>query len=43
MILQSEALECGLACVAMVANQYGYQLNLTTLRNHYSVLLKGSI
>ncbi|GGW70280.1 peptidase domain-containing ABC transporter [Alishewanella tabrizica] len=41
-ILQSEAAECGLACVAMVANQYGHQLDLTTLRNRYSVSLKGS-
>lgn len=42
MILQSEAAECGLACVAMVANYYGHQLDLTTLRNRYSVSLKGT-
>jgi ATP-binding cassette subfamily B protein RaxB len=42
MILQSEAAECGLACVAMVANYYGHQLDLTTLRNRYSVSLKGA-
>ena len=41
-ILQSESAECGLACVAMVANQYGHQLDLTTLRNRYSVSLKGT-
>ncbi|WP_027671224.1 peptidase domain-containing ABC transporter [Rheinheimera baltica] len=42
MIYQSEAAECGLACIAMVANQHGHQLDLTTLRNRYSVSLKGA-
>ncbi|MCT8127154.1 peptidase domain-containing ABC transporter [Alishewanella sp. BS5-314] len=41
-LLQSEAAECGLACVAMVANYYGHQLDLATLRNRYSVSLKGT-
>lgn len=39
---QSEAAECGLACIAMVANHHGHQLDLTTLRNRYSVSLKGA-
>jgi ATP-binding cassette subfamily B protein RaxB len=42
LIYQSEAAECGLACVAMVANYHGHQLDLTTLRNRYSVSLKGA-
>lgn len=42
MIYQSEAAECGLACIAMVANHHGHQLDLTTLRNRYSVSLKGA-
>ncbi|WP_213995167.1 ABC transporter transmembrane domain-containing protein [Arsukibacterium sp.] len=42
MIYQSEAAECGLACIAMVANHHGHQLGLTTLRNRYSVSLKGA-
>lgn len=42
MIYQSEAAECGLACIAMVANYHGHQLDLTTLRNRYSVSLKGA-
>lgn len=42
MIHQSEAAECGLACIAMVANFHGHQLDLTTLRNRYSVSLKGA-
>lgn len=39
---QSEAAECGLACMAMVANYHGHQLDLTTLRNRYSVSFKGA-
>lgn len=42
MLYQSEAAECGLACIAMVANHHGHQLDLTTLRNRYSVSLKGA-
>lgn len=42
MTYQSEAAECGLACMAMVANHHGHQLDLTTLRNRYSVSLKGA-
>jgi ATP-binding cassette subfamily B protein RaxB len=42
MIYQSEAAECGLACMAMVANHHSHQLDLTTLRNRYSVSLKGA-
>ena len=42
MIYQSEAAECGLACVAMVANHHGHQLDLSSLRNRYSVSLKGA-
>ena len=42
MIFQSEAAECGLACIAMVANHHGHQLDLTTLRNRYSVSFKGA-
>lgn len=42
MIYQSEAAECGLACMAMIANYHGHQLDLTTLRNRYSVSFKGA-
>ena len=42
MIYQSEAAECGLACMAMVANYHGHQLDLTTLRNRYRVSFKGA-
>lgn len=40
-ILQAEAAECGIACLAMVAGHYGYQTSLTELRRKFSVSLKG--
>jgi ATP-binding cassette subfamily B protein RaxB len=40
-ILQSEASECGIACLAMVANAHGYRTTLSDLRHRFSVSLKG--
>lgn len=40
-ILQTEASECGLASVAMIASFYGYEIDLATLRQKFSVSLKG--
>ncbi len=40
-ILQSEAAECGLASLAMVASHYGYKSDLTTLRKSFPQSLKG--
>src|SRR5215213_229276 len=42
MILQSEASECGLACLAMVAQFYGYAANLPDLRRRFGMSLKGA-
>jgi ATP-binding cassette subfamily B protein RaxB len=42
LVLQSEAAECGLACLAMVAAHHGYRTDLTTLRSRHSVSLKGT-
>ncbi|PRC94877.1 peptidase domain-containing ABC transporter [Solimicrobium silvestre] len=42
LILQTEASECGLACLAMVANHYGYHSDLADLRRQFSVSLKGA-
>jgi len=42
MILQTEASECGLACLAMVAGAHGYRSDLATLRSKYSISLKGT-
>ncbi len=40
-ILQTEAAECGLACLAMVAGAYGLDTDLPTLRRRFSLSLKG--
>ena len=41
-ILQAEAAECGLACLAMVAQKYGFKTDLASLRRKYPVSLKGA-
>jgi len=41
-ILQSEAAECGLACLAMAANHHGQQIELRELRRRFSLSLKGA-
>ena len=41
-ILQTEAAECGLACLAMVASYYGYEIDLPGLRRKTSLSLKGA-
>lgn len=40
--MQSEASECGLACIAMVLTQHGRHLDLATLRSQNSLSLKGA-
>jgi ATP-binding cassette subfamily B protein RaxB len=40
-ILQTEAAECGLACLAMLANFHGHRVDLNTLRRRHPVSLKG--
>ncbi|OAI21884.1 peptidase domain-containing ABC transporter [Methylomonas koyamae] len=42
LILQTEAAECGLACLAMVASHHGHRLDVASLRRKFSVSLKGS-
>src|SRR3954463_11077123 len=41
MILQSEAPECGIACLAMVASFYGHRTDLSAMRLRLSPSLKG--
>src|SRR5262245_54886588 len=41
-ILQTEAAECGLACLAMVLGFHRYRTDLTTLRARHSISLKGT-
>lgn len=40
-MLQTEAAECGLACLAMVANFHGHALDLAAMRRRYPTTLKG--
>ncbi len=42
MLQQSEATECGLACLGMVAAYYGSHWNLVELRQRFSVSLAGT-
>jgi ATP-binding cassette subfamily B protein RaxB len=41
-VLQSEAAECGLASLAMVAAYHGFESDLSTLRRRFSLSLKGA-
>lgn len=41
-ILQTEAAECGLACLSMIARYYGHEVNMTSLRRRFSTSLKGT-
>jgi len=42
LLLQTEAAECGLACLAMVASHHGLRIDLATLRQRFSLSTKGS-
>lgn len=42
LILQTEATECGLACLAMIAGYHGDRTGLAALRAHHPVSLKGA-
>lgn len=42
MLLQTEATECGLACVAMVACYHGMETDLPTLRLRFAISRKGA-
>lgn len=41
LILQTEATECGLACLGMVAGYHQYRTDLATLRRQFPISLKG--
>src|SRR5450830_1922032 len=42
LMLQTEAAECGLACLGMVAGFYGYRSDLASLRRQFPISLKGA-
>ena len=41
LIRQTEAADCGLACLAMVASFHGHRVDLNTLRRRYPISLNG--
>jgi len=41
LVLQTEAAECGLACLAMVASAHGFDTDLPSLRQRFSLSIKG--
>ncbi|MEC7121314.1 MAG: peptidase domain-containing ABC transporter [Pseudomonadota bacterium] len=41
-LLQTEATECGVACIAMVASYHGYRTDVATLRRRFPVSLHGA-
>src|SRR5207248_8553041 len=42
LILQTEAAECGLACLAMIAGRYGYRIDLPALRQSDESTVRGT-
>jgi ATP-binding cassette subfamily B protein RaxB len=40
-LLQTEAAECGLACISMIASYWGHQIDIARMRRRFSVSLKG--
>src|SRR5580765_8246132 len=42
LVFQTEAAECGLACLAMIAGYHGAQFDLPALRKRFSVSLRGA-
>ncbi|MBI3284885.1 MAG: peptidase domain-containing ABC transporter [Burkholderiales bacterium] len=41
-LLQTEAAECGLASLCMIASYWGHRIDIASMRRRYSVSLKGS-
>ena len=42
LVLQTEAAECGLACLAMIAGRYGHRVDLAALRQRFSLSIRGT-
>lgn len=42
MILQTEIAECGIACIAMIANYHGYETDLLSIRKHFPITQRGT-
>ncbi len=41
-LLQTEAAECGIACLAMIASYHGHAVDVPTLRRRFAVSLQGT-
>ena len=41
-LLQTEAAECGLACLAMIASYHGHSVDVATLRRRFTISAKGT-
>lgn len=41
-MIQNEVAECGLACLTMVANYHGHEIDLATLRSRFGAPLRGT-
>jgi ATP-binding cassette subfamily B protein RaxB len=41
-LLQTEAAECGIACLAMIASYYGHGVDVATLRRRFAVSMRGA-
>lgn len=41
-VLQTEATECALACLSMIASYHGYSCDMSALRRRFTVSLKGT-
>lgn len=41
-ILQTEAAECGLACLAMISGHFGHPVTLASLRRRYPSSMRGT-
>ncbi|WP_374582971.1 peptidase domain-containing ABC transporter [Pseudoduganella sp.] len=42
LIMQGEAAECGLACLAMVASYHGHEIDLLGMRQRFSLSMRGA-
>ena len=40
-VLQAEAAECGIACLAMVSGAHGHRMDLPAIRRYRDISLKG--
>ncbi|TAG81511.1 MAG: peptidase domain-containing ABC transporter, partial [Burkholderiales bacterium] len=42
LVMQTEAAECGLACLAMIAGHHGFEIDLQSLRRDHAITQKGT-